>query len=75
MSILAASNPTTGVSADQTIALNGYYASEDYAMHLRRAHFRDQKAGKNLIFHTKQTILPALTICDLYKTRWQAGLF
>jgi hypothetical protein len=34
--------------------------------------FRDTKTGKTLVFLTNQTTLPALTICDLYKSRWQA---
>jgi IS4 transposase len=32
-------------------------------------------AGKTLVFLTNQTTLPALTICDLYKSRWQVELF
>ena len=27
------------------------------------------------MFLTNQTALPAVTICDLYKSRWQVGLF
>ncbi len=40
-----------------------------------RMRFRDPKTGKMLIFLTNQTTLPALTICDLYKSRWQVELF
>ena len=70
-----ATDRTTGVIADQTITLDGYYTSRDYPVHLRRVRFRDPKTGKTLVFLTNQTALPALTICDLYKSRWQVELF
>ncbi len=44
-------------------------------MHLRRIRFRDPETAKTLIFLTNQMALPALTICDLYKSRWQVELF
>jgi len=66
---------TTGVIADQTIALDGARTSQDYPAHLRRIRFRDTEKAKTLIFLTNQTALPALTICDLYKSRWQVELF
>src|SRR5271156_2190031 len=71
----AATDRTTGVIADQTITLDGYYTSRDYPVQLRRVRFRDPKTGKTLVFLTNQTALPALTICDLYKSRWQVELF
>jgi Transposase DDE domain/Domain of unknown function (DUF4372) len=70
-----ATDRATGVIVDQTIALDGYYTAKDYPIHLRRVRFRDPKTGKTLIFLTNQTTLPALTICDLYKSRWQVELF
>jgi hypothetical protein len=71
----AATDRTTGVIADQTIALDGHNTAKDYPIHLRRVRFRDPETGKTLIFLTNQTTLPALTICDLYKSRWQVELF
>jgi len=71
----AATDRTTGVIADQTITLDGHYTRQDYPMHLRRVRFKDPKTGKTLVFLTNQTTLPALTICDLYKSRWQVELF
>jgi hypothetical protein len=71
----AASDRTAGVIADQTIALDGYYSRRDYPEHLRRVRFKDPETGKTLVFLTNQTALPALTICDLYKSRWQVELF
>ena len=47
----------------------------DYPVHLRRIRFRDAETGKTLIFLTNQMTLPASTICDLYKSRWQVELF
>jgi hypothetical protein len=66
---------TSGVIADQTIALDGHYTKQDYPVHLRRVRFKDPKTGKTLIFLTNMTAQPALTICDLYKSRWQVELF
>jgi DDE family transposase/uncharacterized protein DUF4372 len=71
----AATDRTTGVIADQTIALDGHATSKDYPVHLRRVRFRDPETEKTLVFLTNQTSLPALTICDLYKSRWQVELF
>jgi transposase len=71
----APTDRTTGVIADQTIALDGPRTSLDYPVHLRRIRFRDAETAKTLVFLTNQTALPALTICDLYKRRWQVELF
>jgi hypothetical protein len=65
----------SGVIADQTIALDGPRTRQDYPVHLRRIRFRDAETAKTLVFLTNQTALPALTICDLYKSRWQVELF
>jgi hypothetical protein len=71
----AATDRTTGVIADQTIALDGHYTRQDYKEHLRRVRYRDPGTGKTLVFLTNLTTQPALTICDLYKSRWQVELF
>ena len=65
----------TGLICDQTIALNNFYAARDYPAQLRRIRFRDPKTDKNLVFLTNHGLLPALTICALYKSRWQVELF
>ena len=64
-----------GVICDQTIALDGYATQQNYPDHLRRIRFRDALTGKTLVFLTNQMTLPALTICNLYKSRWQVELF
>jgi len=71
----APNDRTSGVIADQTIALDGVLARHDYPAHLRRIRYRDPETGNTLIFLTNHTLLPALTICDLYKSRWQVELF
>jgi hypothetical protein len=71
----AAKVRTAGVICDQTIAMNGFYTSQDYPEHLRRIRFKDPETGKTLIFLTNNTVLPALTIAALYKQRWQVELF
>jgi hypothetical protein len=72
------SSPTdrsTGILCDQTIALDGFYSKRDYPTHLRRVRFNDPETGKTLVFLSNQMILPAATICALYKSRWQVELF
>jgi hypothetical protein len=64
-----------GLICDQTISLDGPQTRRDYPEHLRRIRFRDPETGKTLIFLTNQRTLPALTICALYKSRWQVELF
>jgi hypothetical protein len=64
-----------GVICDQTIALDGYRTRHYYPAHLRRIRFKDPETGKTLVFLTNHSALPALTICALYKSRWQVELF
>jgi hypothetical protein len=71
----AATDRSTGVIADQTIALDGVVTSNAYPAMLRRIRLRAPDTGKTLIFLTNQTTLPALTVCALYKSRWEVELF
>jgi hypothetical protein len=68
-------NRDTGVICDQRITLDGFYAAQDYPEQLRRIRFKDPESGKTLVFLTNNTALPALTIAELYKGRWQVELF
>jgi hypothetical protein len=70
-----ATNRATGIICDQTIALDGHYARQDYPERLRRIRFRDGETGKTLVFLTNHFDLSALTIAALYKNRWQVELF
>jgi len=65
----------TGLRCDQTIALTGYYKSRDYPQHLRRIKFFDAEHNQELVFLTNNFDLPALTIAQLYRCRWQVELF
>jgi hypothetical protein len=65
----------TGLMCDQSIALDGFYSQKDYPDHLRRIRFKDPDNGKRLVFLSNHFDLPALTICLLYKSRWQVELF
>lgn len=71
----AATDRSAGVICDQSIVLNGFYASKDYPEQLRRIRFKVPESGKTLVFLTNNTALPALTIAALYKSRWQVELF
>jgi transposase len=71
----APTDRTTGIIADQTIALDGNTTRRDYPDHLRRVRFKDPESGKTLVFLTNQSALPAASICALYKSRWQVELF
>jgi hypothetical protein len=65
----------TGLRCDQTIALTSIKASHDYPQHLRRIKFYDAEHNKYLVFLTNNFDLPALTIAQLYRCRWQVELF
>jgi hypothetical protein len=67
--------PATGIQYDQTIKLSGFYATKDYSESLRRIKYIDPKTEKRLIFLTNNFELPALTIAELYRCRWQVELF
>jgi transposase len=66
---------TTGLRCDQTIRLNGFYASQDYPAVLRRISFFDAETNKKFIFLTNNFALPALTVAQLYKCRWRIEIF
>jgi len=65
----------TGLKCDQTVLLTGFYAAKDYPDKLRRIKFTDPETGKTLVFLTNNLSLPALTIAELYRCRWQVELF
>jgi IS4 transposase len=72
------SNPvdkSTGVQCDQIVVLKGYYAKKDYPEKLRRIRYFDSKNNKTFVFLTNNFVLPAITIADLYRCRWQVELF
>ncbi len=66
---------STGLICDQTVVLTGYYSHKGYDDPLRRIRFKDPQTGKTLVFLTNNFALPALTITELYRCRWQVELF
>jgi hypothetical protein len=66
---------TTGLRCDQTIALAGVQTTFDYPQPLRRITFYDAERDRRLTFLTNHFDLPALTIAQLYRCRWQVELF
>jgi hypothetical protein len=71
----APTDRTTGLICDQTIVLNGFRSHRAYPQQFRRIRFKDPESAKTLVFLTNHFQLPALTICALYKCRWQVELF
>ena len=66
---------STGLLCDQTIFLTGTYTPQYYPSPLRRIRFKDPQTGKTLVFLTNNFVLPAFTITELYRCRWQVELF
>jgi transposase len=66
---------STGLICDQTVILTGFYSNKAYSRPLRRIRYKDPETEKTLIFLTNQFALPALTITELYRSRWQVELF
>ena len=65
----------TGLRCDQTSSLTAPKACKDYPQHLRRIKFYDAEHDRHLVFLTNNFDLPALTITQLYRCRWQVELF
>jgi hypothetical protein len=66
---------TTGLICDQTVVLTVFYSRQGFDAPLRRVKFKDPESGKSLVFLTNNFALPALTITQLYRCRWQIELF
>jgi len=66
---------STGLICDQTVVLTVFYSRKGFESPLRRIRFKDPASGKRLVFLTNNFTLPALTITELYRLRWQIELF
>ena len=66
---------TTGVRSDHTVILTAINSAKAYPEPLRRVSYLDVKTRKRFKFLTNNFTLPALTITQIYKCRWQAELF
>lgn len=66
---------STGVICDQSVVLTVPKSAIGYPDKLRRVKYYDSETRKTLIFITNNFTLPPLTICMLYRCRWQVELF
>jgi transposase len=66
---------TSGLICDQHVDLPIAHSKRGYPERLRRIRFKDPDTGKTFVFLTNHFGLPALSICALYKSRWQIELF
>lgn len=66
---------TTGIVCDQVVKLSNPVPRAGYPDRLRRIHYFDAQQNRRMIFLTNNFTLPALTIADLYRSRWQVELF
>ncbi len=65
----------TGLRCDQTILLTGAQSLKDYPEQIRLVRFFDSETNKRFRFLTNNFSLNALTITQLYKSRWKIELF
>ena len=68
------SDRANGIICDQIGTLTVFYSAQGYPSPLRRIRVKDAD-GKTLVFLTNNTDLPARTIAELYRCRWQIELF
>jgi hypothetical protein len=66
---------SSGLICDQHVELVWFYSHKGYPERIRRIRFKDPETDKTLVFITNNFALPALSICALYKSRWQIELF
>ena len=65
----------TGVCSDHTVILTAIDSAKAYPDALRRVSYLDVETRKRFKFLTNNFTLPALTIAQIYKCRWQVELF
>jgi hypothetical protein len=65
----------SGVRSDHTVVLASAASRKHYPDPLRRIRYHDTEQDRSLRFLTNNFDLPALTVCLLYKSRWQVELF
>jgi hypothetical protein len=66
---------TTGVRSDHTVILTAIGSATVYPEALRRVSYLDVETKKRFKFLTNNFTLPAITIAQIYKSRWQVELF
>jgi hypothetical protein len=65
----------TGVRSDHTVILTAIDSAKAYPEALRRVSYLDVETRKRFKFLTNNFTLPALTIAQIYRCRWQVELF
>jgi hypothetical protein len=68
-------NKNTGARSDQAVVLTTIGSASAYPDALRRVSYFDAVTGKQLVSLTNNFMLPALSIAQIYKQRWQVELF
>jgi hypothetical protein len=68
-------DPPTGLRCDQTIRLTNPHSRRSYPGELRRVKVYDAQRHLTVVLLTNQFDLPATTLAELYKQRWQVELF
>jgi transposase len=68
-------NRDNGLRCDQTIVLTGSRSKCDYPQSLRRVKYYDSKTDRTFNYLTNNFTIPAQTVADLYRYRWQVELF
>jgi len=66
---------TTGLRSDHTVILTAIGSAKGYPDPLRRSTSFDAENNRRLQFLTNNFLLPALTVTQIYKCRWQVELF
>ena len=66
---------STALRSDQTIRFNGTTASKLWPEPMRRVSIFDAEHHRRLAFWTNLWDLPAATVAELYRQRWQIELF
>jgi len=66
---------TLGLRADQRIVLKSKKSRDAYPDVLRRVSYVDLNTNKRFVFLTNIFTVPAKTVADIYKQRWQVELF
>ena len=66
---------STGVRSDHTVILTAFDSAKVYPDALRRVSYLDVETRKRFKFLTNNFALPAFTIAQIYKSRWQVELF
>ena len=66
---------STGLRCDQTILRTGQDSSRTYPVPARQIHYLDAEHNLRLSLLTNNFALPALTVAQLYKSRWNVELF